>query len=201
MAEKLDLTKFTWINKPKEFQLKKDNITIFTDPSTDFWERTYYGFRNDNAHAFVIPIKEKEFTFGIKTTFEPDKLFDQCGLVFYQDNENWFKASVEHEDGEYSKLGSVVTNLGYSDWAMVDISSNIKSMFYRLSRRGQDFLIESSLDGISYKQMRIFHMHKAIEAVNAGIYACSPLKSSMKAVFSEISLGECLWHLHANPDE
>lgn len=51
------------------------------------------------------------------------------------------------------RLGSVVTNHGYSDWATTDISSDIKAMWYRFSRRGSDYCIECSQDGISFKQM------------------------------------------------
>jgi len=44
-------------------------------------------------------------------------------------------------------LGSVVTNLGYSDWATTDIPTHINSVFYRVSRRKQDFYVEYSYDG------------------------------------------------------
>ena len=65
-------------------------------------------------------------------------------------------------------------------------------MWYRLSRSGQDFLIENSGDGAVYKQMRIFHMHKAIQTTNIGIYACSPLKSSFDAVFTGMEFVDCM---------
>jgi regulation of enolase protein 1 (concanavalin A-like superfamily) len=73
-------------------------------------------------------------------------------------------------------------------------------MAYRLSRRGQDFLIENSEDGKQFRQMRIFHMHEPIEAAHIGVYACSPLDSSIQAVFSDFELGECVWELYENPD-
>ncbi len=201
MDNRLDFSKFHWANPPERFQIGENTITIVTDPVTDFWQRTYYGFQHDNAHAFLLPVAEPEFSFTVKTGFAPQKLFDQCGVMLYQDSENWFKASIEYDNERFSRLGSVVTNLGYSDWATTDIDSRQKSLFYRLSRRGQDFLIETALDGLEFRQMRIFHMHKQLEAVNIGIYACSPLNSSIQAVFSDFSLGECAWKAFANPDE
>jgi regulation of enolase protein 1 (concanavalin A-like superfamily) len=70
----------------------------------------------------------------------------------YQNSDNWVKASIEYENNELAKLGSVVTNLGYSDWATTDIPNKIvKIIWYRLSRRGPDFLIETSEDGVIYK--------------------------------------------------
>lgn len=201
MINKMDFNKFRWKNKPTKFELTLDSLTIFTDPVTDFWQRTYYDFQHDNAHAFLYSVFDKEFSFSVKAKWEPRKLFDQCGIVLYHDADNWFKASVEHDNEVFSRLGSVVTNLGYSDWATTDTDSAKTTMFYRLSRRGQDFLIENSSDGQSFKQMRIFHMHLPIDLVNIGVYACSPLESAMSANFSEFNIGECVWDLYADPEK
>lgn len=197
----IDFAPFLWINPPSRFEITADTLTIHTDPVTDYWQRTYYDFRHDNAPAFVFPVSQAEFSFSVKTRWSPVKLFDQCGVILYLDKDNWFKASVEYDNERYSRLGSVVTNLGYSDWATTDTDSALTEMHYRLSRRGQDFLIENSLDGVNYKQMRIFHMHKVVDAVNIGVYACSPLDCSMPAVFSDFVLGECQWTLYENPDK
>ena len=43
------LADLTWIREPKIFSIQEDGITIQTDPGTDLWQRTYYGFQNDNA--------------------------------------------------------------------------------------------------------------------------------------------------------
>ena len=95
-----------------------------------------------------------------------------------------------------SRLGSVVTNNGFSDWATVDISSDIKVMHYRLSRRENDFCIENSLDGDNFNQMRICHLDKANDEINIGIYACSPENSSFRAVFSDMVISDCVWMEH-----
>ena len=49
-----DQKKTFWIFEPNEYELEDDIITITTNPNTDFWQRTYYGFRNDNAPALLI---------------------------------------------------------------------------------------------------------------------------------------------------
>ena len=72
-------------------------------------------------------------------------------------------------------------------------------MFYRLSRNGQDFLIENSADGMDFQQMRIFHMHQPIEQANIGVYACSPLNSSIQVDFSAFLYGESQWEPYENP--
>ena len=191
-----DLKKVFWIFEPKQYELKEDIITITTDPNTDFWQRTYYGFRNDNAPALLTKTDEKYFSFTVKTDFNSKRQFDQCGVIIYQNSDNWFKASIEYENDEYQRLGSVVTNNGFSDWATTDIGGDIKSMYYRLSRRNNDFCIENSFDGKNFKQMRIFHLFQGNDEINLGIYACSPCESSFKAMFSEIKVSECLWSEH-----
>ena len=189
------MTDFVWINQPKTFILANDRLTIITDPETDYWQRTYYGFQNDNGHTFLKDIIG-DFTFSVNTLFEPVNQYDQCGIILYQDSENWVKASVEYENDQFARLGSVVTNLGFSDWASTDISAKVNKMWYRISRHGQDFLIEHSSDGKHFHQMRIFHMHIPILKARIGVYACSPLKSSFKSVFSDFECGICEWLDH-----
>lgn len=193
----MDLRKFYWINKPKISHLAPDSISFQTEPGTDFWQRTYYGFQNDNAHACLTKVEEQEFSFSVNVRYAPAQLFDQAGVIIYQNSNNWFKASVEFEGKGVSKLGSVVTNQGYSDWATTDIEVGADiNMSYRLSRRNKDFLIESAINGNPFRQMRIFHLHATAGAVNIGIYACSPLKSSFHATFSSFDLGKCVWEAY-----
>ena len=195
MKNKLNLKDFTWINQPANFELDSKSLTIQTQPETDFWQRTYYGFQNDNAPSFLTEI-EGDFTFTVKAGFDYKNQFDQCGILLYQDSENWVKASIECENKTIARLGSVVTNLGFSDWATTDVLATISEFWYRLSRRGQDFFIEYSEDGKSFKQMRVLHMHKPIVIAKVGVYTCSPLQSSFMAVFSEFKIESCKWELH-----
>lgn len=185
-----------WTRNPKETLLTETRIELITEPETDLWQRTYYGFRNDNAPVLQAKTSEKYFSFVVKTQFESKHRFDQCGVAIYLNSENWFKASIEYENEDYQRLGSVVTNHGYSDWATTDISADIKEMWYRLSRRESDYCIECSTDGIHFKQMRIFHLWEGAEEITFGIYACSPESSSFRAVFTDMQVTECKWEAH-----
>ena len=200
----MDLKRFYWIRQPKQYKLNEHSVEVITKPYTDLWQRTYYHFRNDNAPVFQMETDEKFFSFIVKTDFQDSHCrFDQCGIVMYLDSENWLKASVEYENDQFQHLGSVVTNLGYSDWATTEIDADIHSIWYRFSRREDDYCIECSYDGIVFQQMRICHMHKGNETIRFGIYACSPENSSFKAVFSNMQLTECRWKAHdgQQPDE
>lgn len=192
-----------WIRFPKESQISTDRIEMITNPFTDLWQRTYYHFRNDNAPVLQIKSSKKYFSFTVKTQFDSKHRFDQCGIVMYLNSDNWLKASIEYENEKYQHLGSVVTNNGYSDWATTEIPASIKSIWYRLSRRENDFLIESSFDGITFSQLRVCHMFNVEDEIKFGVYACSPEDSSFKAVFTDIDFGECLWKKHdgQKPDE
>ena len=199
-----DITSFRWTREPKKHYISENRIEIITEPHTDLWQRTYYHFRNDNAPLLQINTREQFFSFTVKTDFsESSHRFDQCGVVLYLDSENWIKASVEYENADFQHLGSVVTNQGYSDWATTEIPSGIKTMWYRLSRREDDFCIENSPDGKTFHQMRICHLFKAQDEINFGIYACSPEDSSFKAVFTGFVFGECMWKAHTGqaPDK
>ena len=139
---------------------------------------------------------EKFFSFVVKTEFESKHRFDQCGVVMYLDSENWLKASIEYENEEIQHLGSVATNHGYSDWATTAIDASVKSMWYRFSRRGDDFCLECSTDGERYSQMRVCHMWEAGDEIRFGIYACSPEDSSFKATFTNMDITSCQWPAH-----
>lgn len=187
----------TWTRKPEEYKIEKDKIEIVTMPQTDLWQRTYYHFRNDNAPVLQMETEEKYFSFTVKTDFtESCHRFDQCGIVMYLDSENWLKASVEYENEKFQHLGSVVTNHGYSDWATTAIPANINQMWYRFSRREDDYCVECSMDGQTFSQMRICHMWKGAEKIRFGVYACSPENSSFRAVFTDMQITECMWKAH-----
>lgn len=193
----IDINKFSWTREPQNCVIKGDTIEVVTKPKTDLWQRTYYHFQNDNAPVFQMETEEKYFSFIVKTDFTGSHhRFDQCGIALYLDSENWLKASVEYENEEYQHLGSVVTNNGYSDWATTAIDAKIKTMWYRLSRREDDYCIECSADGEHFTQMRVCHLHQGGGKIRFGIYACSPEESSFKAIFTDMRLTECAWKAH-----
>ena len=206
----IELSTGCWLNKSEFCSIDSGTVVIKTIPKTDLWQRSYYGFRNDNIPALQFE-SDANFTFTVKVSFDYKALFDQCGVIIYLNSENWFKASIEYENDKFSRLGSVVTNSGYSDWATADIDTS-NCVWYRLSRRGPDFLAENSFDGVIFKQMRIFHLHKLGKTteqmgqanpplipefpVTFGVYACSPTESSFVATFSDMKLEPSYWKAH-----
>ena len=196
-----DIHSLQWTRQPASCTVSEDKVEVITKPHTDLWQRTYYHFRNDNPPVLQMETEEKFFSFTVKTEFESKHRFDQCGIVMYLDSENWLKASIEYENEQFQHLGSVVTNLGYSDWATTAISASVKSMWYRFSRREDDYCIECSEDGEHFSQMRVCHMWQGGGRIRFGVYACSPEESSFRAIFSHMELSECKWLKHDGQPE
>ncbi len=102
------------MREPENYQISDKEIKITTQAHTDLWQKTYYNFVNDNAPLLLMDTEEEYFSFTVKTDFSNSHTrFDQCGVVVYQDSENWIKGSIEYENEEFQHLGSVVTNHGF----------------------------------------------------------------------------------------
>ncbi len=161
-------------------------LWVQTEADTDYWQRTHYGFRRDNAHALVGPVTG-DFRLRARFAFAPNAQYDQCGLLVRADAECWFKCSVEYETETLSRLGSVVTNAGYSDWATQDVSSATRTIWYEALVQGLDLTARYSLDGEVYRQMRVAHLAAAGPLV-AGIYGCSPTGGGFRFEVAELSI-------------
>lgn len=199
----VNVTEMKWIRPPQQYTVSEDRMVMVTEPFTDLWQRTYYHFRNDNAPVLQLETEEEYFSFVVKADFDTKVRYDQAGVVMYLNSENWLKASMEYENEQIQRLGAVVTNNGYSDWSSTDVDASAKTMWFRLSRRGQDFCVENSADGVTFKQMRICHMFNVPKTVTVGVYACSAENSSFTATFTHMALTDCQWLAHDGqaPDE
>lgn len=182
---------FYWFNPPARFEFD-GGLVMITQPETDFWQGTHYGFRRDDGHCLLTRLQE-DFSLTTRVSFSPKTQYDQCGLIVRLDAQNWIKVSTEYDNESRSRLGSVVTNLGFSDWATQDISSETRERHYRISNRGPDFLLESSKDGRQWQQMRIAHLHKPFSTIEAGVYACSPIGSQFRCCFNWLTIAENEW--------
>ena len=182
---------FYWFNPPASYHLD-GGLTVFTRAETDFWQRTHYGFRRDDGHYLLTRVSG-DFSIETETQYRPETQYDQCGLMIRGDSDHWIKCSVEYENDSLSRLGSVVTNGGYSDWATQDLVSSPNTMRYRINKRGADFLIEYAAAGDSWRQMRIAHLNHGGEALEIGLYACSPIGENFQCRFTYLNIGPGNW--------
>ena len=178
---------FSWFCEPSNYRVEQDKIIICPDSGSDFWQRTHYGFRNNNGH-FLWTKRSGDFILQTHVKYEPKHRFDQAGLIVYFTEDFWVKCSVEHEPDAPFNLGSVVTNLGYSDWATQPFSKQIVDMEFMIKHVKQDFEIYCREYGTDrWQQLRISRLELPLDTVfQVGIYACSPQEGGFEAVFDSI---------------
>lgn len=183
-----------WLNPPAEWRIE-DGLHLVTAGETDFWQRTHYGVRRDDGHVYQLRAAGA-FTLETRVRWIPKSQYDQCGLMVRVAPETWLKCSIEYEDAAHARLGSVVTNLGWSDWATQDVGPELRAMSYRVSRKDDDFLVECSADGARWQQLRVAHLHGCPAELAAGPYACSPVGEGFACTFEHLDLGPCAWKGH-----
>lgn len=156
---------------------------------TDFWQRTHYGFRADNGHFLHASISQG-FRMTVRVTIVPRHQYDQAGLMVRLSPDCWLKTSVEFEPGMMSRLGAVVTNGGYSDWSTQDVPGDLEQYWLRVDREGSDYVVTASFDGEAWTQLRVARLLEddGQSCVLAGVYACCPKESGLKAAFEEFSI-------------
>ncbi|MCY6372622.1 DUF1349 domain-containing protein [Clostridium ganghwense] len=181
--------KMQWLNEPTIWEVRKNEVYVETDAITDFWQRTHYGFRNDNAHMLYIET-EKDFVMTTKVKFNAIHQFDQCGLIVRIDEDNWLKTSIEYELGNPPKLGGVVTNLGYSDWSTEELDFQVNEAKFRITREDKDYKIEVNVADRGWRQLRICHLHSTEKKVKCGIYCCSPIDNGYEVSLKDLKIQE-----------
>lgn len=139
------MQEFSWFCPPKDAKFEGNSVEITTHNKTDFWQRTHYGFQNDNGHFLYKKIKG-DFTLTAKTYYKSDTLYDQCGIMVRFDADNWIKSSCEYENEKVSHLGAVVTNRGYSDWSTQEIPQSCSEIHYTCEKDKDCFVIRASID-------------------------------------------------------
>ncbi|OEZ99634.1 DUF1349 domain-containing protein [Duganella phyllosphaerae] len=163
-------------------------LRIEPDASTDFWQRTHYGFQVDNGH-FLYLQAHGDFVLTTKVTSKPVHQYDQAGLMVRLSDGCWLKTSVEFEPDGDNRLGAVVTNSHYSDWSTQPLPKHIDTVWFRIRAEAEDCIVESSFDGEAWTQIRIAHLGErgGAASVACGLYACSPKAAGYQAEFASLS--------------
>jgi regulation of enolase protein 1 (concanavalin A-like superfamily) len=178
-----------WLYPPHIWSLEGGRLTLYPDAQTDYWQRTHYGFQNDNGHFFYTEVKE-DFTLTAKARFTPLHQYDQAGLMVRISPDFWLKTSIEFEPEQPNRLGAVVTRCGYSDWSTQDISKKVGEYQLRVQRVSDDYLVEyRQFDRDRWSQIRMTHLENLQgAAIQCGLYACSPKEGGFKAEFEILDL-------------
>lgn len=177
------LQDFEWYNEPQNVTFRDKEMIVSAEKGSDFWQSRHHQYGQDNGHFFFTR-RKGDFIFTLKWSFNECLTYNQCGLMLRIDENNWVKASIMYDNPERPMLGTSVTQNGYSDWAAQDIPSNLKEIWFKVKRCNGDYLIYFSLDGESFKQIRITHLINDIEEIKVGAYICSPRNNNFEASLS-----------------
>jgi uncharacterized protein len=175
-----------WLHEPT-WRIESSSLIVRIQPDSDFWQRTHYGFQRDNGHALLKAVSGN-LAIRARFRFEPNEQYDQCGILIRVDADNWFKCSIEYENAAHSRLGSVLTRDGYSDWATQDISSEVKDMGYEVEINNSDITAKFSHNGVIFQQMRICRLNIGARPLFAGIYGCSPVGNGYEFTVSDLTI-------------
>jgi len=182
---------FQWRCEPAVWtpDAAEQSLTMRTTETSDFWQRTHYGFRADTGHL-LWTAAALDFVMQVEVGMQPMHQYDQAGLMVRLSEDCWLKASMEYEDGEWNRLGCVVTNHGYSDWSTEDIPAAVNQLGLRVVRHGADYLVEARVALQPWTQIRMTHLDEesASRTVQCGIYACAPKQPGFTAKFCGFSL-------------
>ena len=176
-----------WYCEPARWSIDQTApcLRVHTDGGTDFWQRTHYGFEADNGH-FLYLNATSDFVLTTKVTSRPFHQYDQAGLMVRLSPACWLKTSVEFEPEGSNRLGAVVTNGQYSDWSTQPLAKEVNTVWFRVRAEGNDFIVDTSLDGRDWEQIRMACLLERTSAasVASGLYACSPKAGGYEAQFA-----------------
>lgn len=188
-----------WRCEPKNWFLDttSSQLVLQTDQETDYWQKTHYGFEADNGH-FLYMKTDKNFRMTTKVKTIPKSKYDHAGLMIRFSKDVWVKTSLEYITNTLSKLGTVVTNRGYSDWSTQIMESKEIDLYFRVSRIAQNCYVDFSLDGDEWMQIRLAHLDIPCDStISAGLFACSPKGKDQTVRFDFLTIEE----LSSDPNE
>ena len=176
-----------WYEAPSNWRLADEQLLVYSDAKTDYWQRTHYGFQVDNGH-FLYAEVQGDFTMETAVNCHFKHHYDQAGLMVRVSDQCWIKTAVEFEPSEPNKLGAVVTNHGYSDWSTQDVSHDFTNFKLKIMRQNSDYIIKYfSANADSWVQLRMCHLFDEA-LVMAGIYCCSPKASGFQVGFDYLKI-------------
>lgn len=178
---------FSWFNEPDVVNFTDGGLQIIAQPQTDFWQNVDCDFYKDNGHFFASR-RSNDFVFECKWRFDVLQDSAQCGAMVRIDALNWLKIGLLSPHINTPQIGVVVAHQGSSDWSMIDIPASVDFLWFKIKRKGQDFIMSYSFDGITYKSARMVHISTAKDILDVGAYACSPKNKTFPCVLEEISL-------------
>jgi regulation of enolase protein 1 (concanavalin A-like superfamily) len=173
-----------WLNEPAKWHADDGTLSLTTDPKTDFWRKTHYGFIRDNGHFSYETVSGD---FVVETEFEGKyhALYDQAGLMIRLDQTTWLKTGIEFVDG-VQHVSAVVTR-DYSDWSVVKLPTPLPTLRLRATRKAGTVIIEYQDGSRTWFMLRTAFLSTAAE-LQVGRMAASPHGPGFEVCFRDFSI-------------
>ncbi len=160
----------TWLNEPTDRTATETGLSLTTDPGSDFWRKTHYGFVRDNGHFHGEHVTG-DFDAEVEVAGEYRTLYDQAGLMVRVDETTWMKCGIEFVEGR--QHASVVVTRDYSDWSICPLDDLPPRVRFRVVRRGDTLEVFWARPGADRIALRVAHLPMP-DTVLTGPMAASP---------------------------
>ena len=176
-----------WLNEPPHHAIDGDMLRVTTGSDSDFWRKTHYGFIRDSGH-FLYRIVDGDFTAQVTITGAYRDLYDQAGLLVRLDETVWMKCGIEYVSG--IQQASVVVTRDYSDWSVIPLPSNPRSVWMRVTRKGETIEVAYSFDGEQFTMLRMAYLAEE-PSLMVGPMCASPEGQGFEVVFEGFESRKC----------
>ncbi len=178
------ITGWSWVNEPASWTVDGDTLTITTDPDTDFWRTTHYGYVRDTGHVLGLDTAG-DLTLTATFRGEYRDQYDQAGIALRVDERNWIKSGIELVDGR-QQVSAVVTR-DFSDWSVAPVDDP-ETVTITAVRTGDAVTISYGLDGAAAATLlRVAYLPPGVP-VRAGVMAASPTGRGFTTTFTGLGL-------------
>ncbi len=154
-----------------------DSVWTAASPGTDFFIDPGYtdvpdAFTRLNADRLLAPLPDGDFQLSAQVTVEFADDFDAGVLVLWTDDRHWAKLCFEYSREGEPLVVSVVTR-DYADDANA-FSVEGGRVWLRIARMAHIVAFHASVDGLSWRMVRVFTFGPDLPFSHVGFLAQSP---------------------------
>ncbi len=186
-----------WRNPPPFFEKRGETLVARTGEKTDFWNRTFYGYKTSNGHFLAHSVRG-DFSAVAEFAADYRNLYDQAGMMIFVDDRTWLKAGTEFTDGA-PHFSVVATREDQSDWSMMPMSAAAAEAVTMRITRHQEAIRVQVMKGAAWQLVRLAFLPMP-ETIEVGPMCCSPTAAGLEVRFTQFEIGPPISReLHASP--
>lgn len=163
---------FKWLNAPKHYVIENDYLLVTAPKNSDFFINPV-DLSSSASAPFLYREISGDFVAISKVSPDLSSKWNAAAFMVMINSENWIKFAFENSDATGPSIVSVVTK-GTSDDANGAILNNTRAVWLKITRKGNNYAMHWSVDGLKYHMARLSAMPKA-DTVKLGLEAQCPV--------------------------